>query len=127
MSRRRRRYRWSSVSCVGRAGSCGTSPFKPIEGIRLLFLNFAEMAVAFEIIIDSTLPCLIVGHSPQLPVIRRAGIWEQWDGIVRPHTMRAQIFAPAVNHPFVVTRHFDEIGLHERHVLARKNEAVRQF
>src|SRR5207248_3377765 len=54
------------------------------EAARPHLLNIAQRRMAVEIVIERTLPPVVVGLTPQAAVIRRAGIREQRHRVVRP-------------------------------------------
>src|SRR5690242_6623400 len=84
------------------------------EPMRTGILNLAEGGVAVEVVIDRTLPRLVVRHAPEPAVVCGAGIREQGDWIVRPYAGMPQFVAPELHGLWVVAAR-DQIGLDKRH------------
>src|SRR5436190_19065248 len=91
---------------------------------RPVVLDIAEGGELGDIVLMGTLPGLVVGKSPQFPVIGRARIRKERDRIVGPDPGITHLRTPALHPVILVLRHLDQIGLHKGNVPFGLNESV---
>src|SRR5215218_5164762 len=73
------------------------------------------------------LPRVIVRFAPQSSVVWRAWIGIERDRIVGPDSSRAHLLPPALHGDAIVLSHFDQVGLDERHMTSRGQQAIAQL
>src|ERR1041384_8148669 len=106
----RRQHRRSSARlrwfCRGCASPDGAFQLGQTAWLRLL--DIAEARVALEVVIEGTLPCVVVGEAPHAVVFGRAGIGEERHRLVGPYAVLLQFLAPARDDFGVVALRHDQ-------------------
>ena len=95
----------------------------------MLVLNVAESLIAkrAQIVVMRALPCMVVGRSESLEVIRGPGKGEHGNRFTYPNLMPAQVFLKLADLSAIVMLGEDEVRLYPRYALAcmdKKNATV---